>query len=93
MGFVLLLALAFGTALAHLVGGAETDLPGHALFGPAFLVVGYISLDLKRQLRRRGYPSADRRATFSDLVAHDPKPAGDDRNDPSAGSRRRPPSE
>ena len=36
---------------------------------PLGLFVGYISMSLKRQVQRRGYPSGDRRRSFSDLVS------------------------
>ena len=36
---------------------------------PVALMVGYISIDLKRQLQRRGSPSSKRSETFSDLVS------------------------
>jgi len=36
---------------------------------PFALMVGYISIDLKRQLQRRGFPSSKRNETFSDLVS------------------------
>jgi len=47
------------------------------LLWPFALMVGYISIDLKRQLQRRGSPSSKRHEAFSDLISlgHAP-PAG-----------------
>ena len=35
---------------------------------PLLLVAGYISIELKRQVQRRGYHGGDRREAFSDLI-------------------------
>lgn len=39
------------------------------LLWPGCLLVGYISMDLKRQLRRRGHHGDDRRQAFADLIS------------------------
>ena len=38
---------------------------------PCGLLLGYISMDLKRRLRRRGYLFGDRREMFRDLISLD----------------------
>ena len=52
---------------------ADASPPCHAplpvMLWPFALMVGYISIDLKRQLRRRGSRSSKRSETFSDLVS------------------------
>jgi len=45
-------------------GRAPADSPW-----PLVLTVGYISMALKKQLRRRGYPGAERTETFADLIS------------------------
>jgi len=57
---------------------------------PGVLLVGYISLDLKRQLRRRGHLRSDRRDTFSDLISLD-RPAPRRGGEPKEDSHEAPP--
>ena len=45
-------------------GRAPADTPW-----PLLLTVGYISMALKKQLRRRGYPGAEPTETFADLIS------------------------
>jgi hypothetical protein len=42
--------------------------PLYQLLGPCGFFVGYISMNLKRQIHRRGYLFGPRRAAFSDLL-------------------------
>jgi len=52
---------------------------------PLLLSVGYISMSLKKQLRRRGYPTASRSETFADLISLRRRPASS--SDRSPGSK------
>ena len=61
---------------------------------PYGLAVGYISIGLKRQLRRRGYPGNDRTQAFSDLISlrpdDDPPTSADQRAAPEDVPRNHP---
>jgi len=68
-------------------GSGKLPLDGPWTF---LLAVGYISMSLKKQLRRRGYPTCDRTATFADLISlRRRRPISDDQTDHPAG--RKPP--
>lgn len=53
---------------------------------PLLLSVGYISMSLKKQLRRRGYPTARRSETFADLISLRRRPAGSPDRPPGSKS-------
>ncbi|NIA22215.1 MAG: hypothetical protein GWP05_09700 [Anaerolineaceae bacterium] len=53
---------------------------------PLLLSVGYISMSLKKQLRRRGYPTAIRSDTFADLITLRRRPADSSARPPGCKS-------
>ena len=66
-------------------GGGKLPLGGT---WPFLLSVGYISMSLKKQLRRRGYPTSDRTASFADLISLRRRPLRlADENDQPPGSK------
>ena len=63
--------------MGHDRGRAPADSPW-----PLMLTVGYISMALKKQLRRRGYPGAEPTETFADLITlRRRRPISDDQAD------------
>jgi len=69
------------------VAGPTQDSPLPLLpLWPTVVALGYISISLKEQLRRRGHSAAPRGRTFDDLITL----SGADPHSPSADPERRP---
>jgi len=69
-----------GVSEAHPVGATKVPASPIPHGVPWFVLpmLGYISMELKRQVRRRGFLSGDRAKTFSDLISLGrPRGAGD----------------
>ena len=54
------------------VSAPASDDTSWLVLWPCGLFVGYISMILKRQIQRRGYPFGDRRQAFGDFISVQP---------------------